>query len=263
MVLFYSLFSSELIDLKFFNPNIKHLINFYLIFHCNCVLFGFVFKILCLKFISKMSLSKRHLQPLGAGTAENMTGCVVATICGGSWWEDWDEERNGLYKTLPRGQSLNVCFSYLKVLIQIVSIILIVLLSIREKERNLLILLLWLWGRPCGCGCQHAARSKAWTVISSSALVNTPPLQLDINNLPWTHWKWVQDPLDILSEYPFLSVLSKELKEKTPLEDSFLSIYSLESILTTNYLLANQAIFPEIRERTTFILKYSSFNYGC
>lgn len=47
-----------------------------------------------------------------------------------------DETRREMsFTKLLRSQNLNVSLSYLKVLIQIVSIILIVLLNVREKEK--------------------------------------------------------------------------------------------------------------------------------
>lgn len=40
------------------------------------------------------------------------------------------------FTKLPRSQNLKACLSYLKVLIQTVSIILIVLSNVKEKEKN-------------------------------------------------------------------------------------------------------------------------------
>lgn len=83
--------------------------------------------------------------------------------------------------------------------------------------------------------------------------MNTPPLQLHIYKLPWTHWKWVQWSTTHFLKSSLTHTSFKRAEESNPLEDSFLSIYTLEGILTKKPLADKLNHFSEIREETTNI----------
>lgn len=220
----------------------------------------FVFKVLRLKFISKVSLSKQFSGQYG----REHPGGLVTTIYRSSWRERRDRRGDELYKTLSISQNLNLRLSHLKVLIQIVSIILIVLLNTREKEKppDLIAMImrkaLWTW--IC---CRHKVESmnsnfllrcsghSPTTTAHSSTSMNSGR----VGSGSIRHF--------IISSFPHTAF--KRAEERNPLEDIFLSFHSLEGILTKNHLLANQTIFPKIREGTinTFILKYSVFTHSC